>query len=684
MKKFYILSCFLISCLTYAQETGQADWNYTQQTDLNNFANQEYQSISNSLVLTAPCDVDFPSLATNETFEVTCVYDLNGETITIPEGVTIAFFGGDIINGTLNFTSSGKIDGELLNYNLEVEGDATLTSETFNFDKNRWNIVEGEVSDEISLNNTDVLENLFLDIKELSANTFIIDDLDAYFKVDGFLNEGVPETHGINIPSDFNLSMSDDTHFRMQPNGHFRASLLSVYNENNITVTGGNLHGDREEHDYDSGFTDSDGSTGSTNEWVDTMRIKGGQNITIDGVTFMDATGDGLQISGINHYYESEHVKSTNILIKNCEFYRARRTNIVITSGDEITMENNQIIDGGIDMDNSTGAAPSSNFNIEAYRQYDEEGNIIEYQRVNNVYLRNNVQKVTDKEANPNAGDFQISHSNGPIIIDSNEMINTGVSFFTAEGVEITNNTFTEGGITAGSADNFGRTTVVYDNVISGNTIITSGTAFNVAGNGVTVTDNHFEGNIAVTFGAGAKTEEDGASNIEFTKNTIIGTSRGITTNNTMYNVLIDDNTIDIMDGGTFAAVLVNRWSEENTEEANFVFSNNTITGKKEGSESGAPPVQVFGNSATLNNNTIGELQFGSSSNIKVLENIIEAPTHQNGILINSEITNTMFDSNEVIIYTSKTPLSINCVKIADDVILPESTTFTNEICTEK
>jgi hypothetical protein len=621
----------------------------------------------------------------NSTIRINCLLDLEGEAVSIPADVTFEFDGGDIFNGTLYFSSTGQIAGELLNSDLTIEGEhVALISETFNFDKSRWRITEGDVSDEIARNNRDILEGLFLFVKNLNASTFVIDELDAYFKVDGYLNEAVPTNQGINIPSDFNLVMSDNTHFRMQPNGHFRASLLSIYNESNITVSGGFLHGDRETHDYNSGFVDSDGSVGPSNEWVHTMVIKGGQDIIIDDVTFLEATGDGISISGINHFFDEDYIKSTEVTIKNSEFYRARRTNIVITNGDEITIEGNLIIDGGIDMDNSTGTAPSSNLNIEASRSYDDENNLIEYERVNNVYIRGNIQKVNDKEANPNSGQFQISHANGPIIIENNEMINTGVSFFTVHGIEIINNIFTEGGISAGSAGNFGREDVVYGNVVSGNSVITSGTALNIAGNGVTVTNNLFEGKVAVAFGAGATTEEDGASNIVFTDNTVIGSSRGITTNNTMHNVLIDNNEIDLTDTAAFSAVIVNRWNEDNTEEANFVFSNNTITGEKEGSENGAPPFLFFGNSATINNNVMGELQFSSGNNVNVLENTIEAPTGQSGISINAEITNTSFNSNNVVIYTSQTPLSIECVKIKEGVTLPTSTTFTNESCTEK
>lgn len=476
--------------------------------------------------------------------------------------------------------------------------------------------------------------------------------------------------------------MSDETHIRMQAHGHFRAALLAIYDEKNITISGGNLYGDREEHNYNSGYIDSDDATGPTHEWVDVMRIRGGQNITIDGVSFIDPAGDGIQIAGIYHYFDERHIKSTNISIKNCVFLRARRTNIVITSGEQIFIEQNEIIDGGINLTNSSGIAPSSNLNIEADRGRDNDGNLIEYQHVSDIYIKNNKQIVNDKEAHPSAGSFQISHGNGPIIIEDNEMINTGVSFFTTDGVIIRNNTIAQGSITAGNAENFDRVDFVFGNIVSGNTVITNSTAMNVAGNGSTITDNHLEGNIGVSFGPGTTDSSLGVSNTIFKNNTVIGNSRGISTMNTMKNVTIEENSVYMTSGAVFAVALVNEW-DDTLNDANFIFKNNTVTGGEEGTERGAAPTFVGGNSIIVEDNVMGEIQFGTGSNIDVLNNNIEAEIGHDGILFKSDISNVSFDSNTITIYPSQTPLQVECIQIPDNINLT-SVTFDNQVCIEK
>ena len=646
--------------------------------------NNETPPLQEDPITTQSCLITDFDIQENSSIIIDCMLDLEGQTITIPNNVTFMYNeGGAIVNGTLSFVSKGKIDGAFLNSELNVEGDIQLTSTVFDFVASRWTeLVEGKVADEVARNNRDFLEMLFLKIKNLGGDTFVIDNLDAYFKVDGLLSEALPTNQGINIPSDFNLQMSDNTHLRMQPNGHFRNCLIGVYDEENITIKGGFLHGEREEHDYNSGFVDSDGSTGASNGWLHCMRIKGGRNIVIDGVTFMDAAGDGISISSINHFFQPNHIRSNNITIKNCHFLRARRTNIVITSADDVYIEDNVIEDGGIDMENSTGTAPSSNLNIESFRSFDSDGNLIEYERVSRVYIKNNVQIVNEGAGSEKAGGFQISHAVGPIVIEDNEMINSGVGFFTADGVEIKNNTITGGGITAGSASNFDREDVI-GNIVTGNKVVSSGTAISIAGNGVEVTNNSFEGEVGASFGPGATDSSLGASNINFRENTILASSRGVLTLNTMKNVVIANNIIELAEEAPFAAVLINRWDEEVAEPANFVFSNNTLLGKKEGSERGAPPVQFWGNSATIKNNLMGELEFGSGNNLEVLENKIEGAIHKSGINISKQITNTLFENNEVTIYPSLTNLAIECVKISDGVDV-STITFSNQDCIEK
>ena len=202
MKLFsFFTALFLIVHFTLAQGIGQADHQYIDQSELNSFASKDYDTICNSLVLTANCRDDFPMLSENETLVVDCIYDLSGETITLPSNITLEYSsGGDIINGTLIF-NEGRIDGKLLNADLEIEGTASLIESEFEFIPSRWNIIEGSgLTWEESLSNSRSLQSAIDLTKELDATKFSIDKMNAFFTSETRWD------YPAKLPSDFHFS----------------------------------------------------------------------------------------------------------------------------------------------------------------------------------------------------------------------------------------------------------------------------------------------------------------------------------------------------------------------------------------------------------------------------------------------------------------------------------------------
>ncbi len=625
---------------------------------------------------TEACDFTVDDIQPNSEVIIDCILDLGGETFTLPENVTFIFDGGDIKNGTLNFSGGSVIDGALMNNTLTIGGTKPQVKDpVFTFIPSRWGIVEGVVSDDVARNNRDIIESIMFDIKDFGVHTFQINKMDAYFKIDGLLNESVPELHAINIPSDFNLKMSNETHFRMQPHGHFRASLIAIYDAENITVTGGNLHGEREQHNYNSNFVDSDGATGPSHEWVNTMAIKGGRNIIIDGVTFEDAAGDGIVISSIYFYYEARHIRSKQIQVINNTFKRARRINLTLVNCEQITINNNDFIDGGADLANSTGTAPSCDFNMEPVRSWNGD-ELIEYERVSDVTISNNRQHFSASNTDESGGGFYFSHGNGPIVFENNE-IDSNVSFSTVEGLIIRNNTINSG-INAGIPSNSDRVDFVFGNEIYGNTI---NGGVKVGGNGVAVTDNDIEGNIGVYLGAGAKSDDVGVTNSLIKGNRIKANQRGIMAINSTSNTVIEENTVDMLDGSTFALNLYNSWA--GTGDANFVVKNNIVTGTK-GNDTGAPTSLIGANSISVLNNKLGSVQITDGGNIEFKNNDIDAEINKDGLIFNSDCPNSTFTENNITLYTSKTPLNIEWVKIKDGVQLSNSVTVDANTFIEK
>ncbi len=350
--------------------------------------------------ITDPCNFDILDISPNSTININCLLNLSNKEITLPENIKFNFNGGDIINGTLIF-DGGTIDGELLNSKLTIKGSVKLTSKEFKFKTDRWDITEGKVSNETALANRQKINKVIELVENLGGDVFELGKMDAYFNVEANkVERSYMNDRAIRIPSDFHFKMSDDTFLRVQPT-HFAAYyLLSTYLTDNTKISGGNLIGDRYEHDY-SPIIDVQGVERNTHEFGLLLGIIGAHDAIIDGVKFSNPTGDGIIIShkilrNPDGTLTNGNRTSERVLIKNCIIKEARRNGISVTDANGITIENCQISDtgkgeqafdtGGNKVYNSSGVLPKYGIDLEPERVIDN-GTLIEYQRVENIKI---------------------------------------------------------------------------------------------------------------------------------------------------------------------------------------------------------------------------------------------------------------------------------------------------------
>ena len=256
---------------------------------------------------TLPCDFNLNTIEANATILINCIMDLQVQTINVPANVSILYEGGDIINGTLNFSDNAIISGELLNYTLILTGsNPRVKDPTFNFIPERWGIVEGETTSEIAQRNNNILEGTMFSVKELGVTTFKIDKLDAYFEISKVTSttsnqNWYPSIEAINIPSDFNLFMTDNTIIRTQPNSRRNSgTLMAVRDVSNVTVTGGILYGDRDTHNYVE--------TGEDGQLL--FMVHGANNIILDGIKMTMGSAGGLNINALNFSFQTDYKPS--------------------------------------------------------------------------------------------------------------------------------------------------------------------------------------------------------------------------------------------------------------------------------------------------------------------------------------------------------------------------------------
>lgn len=533
-----------------------------------------------------PCDFTLSNVQANSTVVINCILDLAGQTINLPENVTIVYEGGDIINGTINFSSGSTFDGNFLNSTLTIAGSTPLLKDpSFEFIPNRWGIKQGKVSDEVALNNRNILNDMFIKAKEFGISTFKIDEMDAYFLVSKEDNFPPKFRMGdIFIPSDFNLVMTDNTHLRVQPNGFEDFTLLAVYEESNVTITGGNLHGDRDEHDY---------STCGGREWCQDsslLNLEAAVNVVVDGVSFHNSTADGILVKARGFSYNPDYAPSNNILIKNCIIDKSRRNNISIVNAHDVIVEDCQILNAGIDTGKSIGTNPKAGIDIEALRGIDDNGNYIYYEIVKDVIIRNNIEKGSARSA------FIVAIGDDTII-ENNDTEN-GISYSLATGVKIRNNRITGVNDKHLNSNAIGGgvsgTETTYNNEISGNIIKGYGTGITLYAKQAKVYDNVIENAGKGIFVPDEIRDTEIYGNI-ITNNTDEYT-RGIYAHTAvMKNVQVHSNDIDVKVGNTVAFSSVNANTPTPNKIEVTVYNNKFNNGK--------PKVSSTSNGIELKNN---------------------------------------------------------------------------------
>ncbi|MFH4969067.1 right-handed parallel beta-helix repeat-containing protein [Gaetbulibacter sp. M240] len=460
-----------------------------------------------------PCDFTLNNLDPNSTVIIDCLIDLQGQTINIPAGVTLEHqSGGDIINGALNFSEGSIISGELLNASLELSGNtAQLKSPNFNFIPERWEIVQGVVSDDLALGNRHIINKAISMTKSMGMTVFQIDKLDAYFDCQLYwVNAKEQAENAIRVPSNTELKMSNNTYLRVQPSNAPAYTLLAIYDVVNVKITGGNLYGDRWDHDY-SPVNDRNGNNRDGHEWGFVIQVSGGKNVTIDGVNIQDATGDGFIVNSTNIRNENGEpgntVISENVILKNSIVNKSRRNGIGIVDGDGILIENSEITNTGLGENpsgvnySSAGTWPKYGVDLEAWRVREADGTLKEYERVENVTFRGN------SFSNNKAGDIDLYTCS--FITIENNTFDGMIANIAAHDIIIKNNIFQARVLADGTSfqnaillksnvnqwdGEFTKNYIISGNTIKGyqNGILVSGENFNIFNNEINDCKNSF------------------------------------------------------------------------------------------------------------------------------------------------------------------------------------------------
>jgi len=366
---------------------------------------------------------------------------------------------------------------------------------------------------------------------------------------------------GINVPSNFNLKMTENTNLRVFPNSRQTYALIAVREADNVTVTGGNLYGDRDTHDYSEG----------AQEWGYLVFLHAASNTTVTGVTMKDAMGDGMKIQSLKFFFDPDHIPAHNITVSQCIFDSNRRNNLSITGGNNIFIDDNEFRNASIDTNLSDGVAPGFAIDVEATRDRDDTGEFIFYERAEDIFITNN------RETNSRVGGFTVAIGYD-VTIEGNT-VETGISYSLAYGTKIIGNTLIASEQSGGSSRTgikAGRENAdsasIFDNSVIGNTVTGFGIGIFVTNRDIVVEDNTI-----IDYGVGIIMTK--LINAEIKNNTLRSEREGSTGISSSSTFL---NNVDVYENDVIAARNPLRMSNTNIEpeESDYIvtLNNNTLS----------------------------------------------------------------------------------------------------------
>ena len=189
----------------------------------------------------------------------------------------------------------------------------------------------------------------------------------------------------INLRSDIKVILGSNAKLIAIPNGEKSYCILSLRGLNNVSISGGQLYGDRYEHQ------------GSEGEWGHGIGIFDSTDIVLDGIKIFNCWGDGIYL-GSDHEW-TQDAGCSNIIIRNCELAGNRRNDLSIVSADYVTLKNCIFRDAngtdpqfGVDIETNYESNPNQHIYIDNCTFYgNAKGSVLINSAANDVQISNSV-----------------------------------------------------------------------------------------------------------------------------------------------------------------------------------------------------------------------------------------------------------------------------------------------------
>lgn len=186
----------------------------------------------------------------------------------------------------------------------------------------------------------------------------------------------------INLRSNMVLQLAPDATITALPNSSQRSYMIKVWNVNNVSITGGNIIGEREGH------------TGVGGEWGYGINIQASNHVHVSNVHISHCWGDGMWIGALGKAPDA--VPSTDVTVDHVVSTNNRRQGLSIGPVNGVTITNSTFSSthgtmpqAGIDIEPQTQGL-AKNITIDQCNLVDNRGSGLEiHSNVSNVTVKN-------------------------------------------------------------------------------------------------------------------------------------------------------------------------------------------------------------------------------------------------------------------------------------------------------
>ncbi|SKC41401.1 hypothetical protein SAMN06298214_0451 [Bacteroidales bacterium WCE2004] len=311
-------------------------------------------------------------------FVINSDYTLLGNTVVVPDGLTLVFSGGSVDHGELRGSNSKvSVKGSQPVFGLDIKISGTWDVPEVHDGWFAFNDAEDFASNQIihnilAFSNDEIPCHIFFEEKRTyyfelpyKGRTDLANLL-SFKMVDGKKKRNYSELNNdeyaylriFTIPSNTHLTVNNT--LKMLPTNQGAYFVFWEYGKEKVIVDGvGTIAGDNDWHRYDSPFLGKN----YFGEWGHVFCCLRCNDFSFKDITVSDAFGDCIYYSGSYYPHEKNSRWASNLTIQNVRILRARRNGVVIGA-------RNVRITGcyfeGCGTDEVKGTAPKSAIDFEA------------------------------------------------------------------------------------------------------------------------------------------------------------------------------------------------------------------------------------------------------------------------------------------------------------------------------